>query len=192
MAQNFGYNASLTLRNFLTRVLPTIVSPHSKVKQSYALMALEKKVTLVVDNGELVSNFGFKYMMSRVTAKELPSDLTIVSTVMTPNPETDSPEMLVIEALQNMHDNNFLTLPLIDIDISTSTYDNNYIIKSPKYHYNSDSSFILSTNSSSSSINKEQHNTKDFNSTKKQQTSKIHTKKERKGSTKHQIKLKNT
>ena len=79
---------------------------------------------------------------------------------------------------------------LIDTDISPSTYDNNYIIKSPKYHYNSDNSFILSTNSSSSSINKQQHNTKDFNSTKIQQTSKIHNKKEQKGYTKHQTKFK--
>ena len=79
---------------------------------------------------------------------------------------------------------------LIDTDISTSTYDNNYIIKSPKYHYNSDSSFILSTNSSSSSIKKQQYNTKDLNSTKLQQTSKIHNKKERKGYTKHQSNFK--
>ena len=79
---------------------------------------------------------------------------------------------------------------LIDTDISTSTYDNIYIIKSLKYHYNSDSSFILSTNSSSSSINKQQHNSKDKNSTKIRQTSKIHNKKERRSYTKHQIKFK--
>lgn len=79
---------------------------------------------------------------------------------------------------------------LIDTDINTSTYANNYITKSPQYHYNSDSRFILSANSSSSSIKKQQYNTKDLNSTKLQQISKIHNKKERKGYTKHQSNFK--
>ena len=53
---------------------------------------------------------------------------------------------------------------LIDTDSSTSTYDNNYITNNPKYYYNSDSSFILSTNSSSLSIQKQQYKINNTNS----------------------------
>ena len=62
---------------------------------------------------------------------------------------------------------------LIDTNIRNSTYDNNYSIKNTTYRYNSDSSFKLSSNTSSSSIKKLQHNKKDNPSTRLQQTSKI-------------------
>ena len=55
-------------------------------------------------------------MILRVVANELHSDLTTVSTVITPNPETVSPEISVIEALQNMHDNKILTLLICEND----------------------------------------------------------------------------
>eukprot|EP00956_Cyclotella_meneghiniana_P009393 scaffold12983_cov26-Cyclotella_meneghiniana.AAC.1 len=77
-------------------------------------MAEARKAALVVKNEKLVGIFGFKDMMSRAIAKELPLHLTQVSTVMTPNPESVSPDTTVLEALQIMHDNKFLTLPVCE------------------------------------------------------------------------------
>jgi CBS domain-containing protein len=51
-------------------------------------MAERRKAALVVEDGQLVGIFGFKDMMTRAVAKELPLDLTDVSSVMTPNPES--------------------------------------------------------------------------------------------------------
>jgi CBS domain-containing protein len=79
-------------------------------------MAERRKAALVVDHGKLVGIFGFKDMMTRVVAKELPLELTATSKVMTPNPEAVSPDMTVLDALQTMHDNKFLTLPVCEDD----------------------------------------------------------------------------
>jgi len=80
------------------------------------MMAEARKAALIVDNNELVGIFGFKDMMIRAIAKELPLDSTCVSQVMTPNPEAVSPDTTVLEALQIMHDNRFLTLPVCEDD----------------------------------------------------------------------------
>ena len=69
MAQTFGYKASPSLRNLLTRAPSIIVSPHSTFNQACVLMDPAKKAALVVDNGELVIIFEFKDMMSSVVAK---------------------------------------------------------------------------------------------------------------------------
>jgi hypothetical protein len=68
----------------------------------------------VVENGDLVGIFGFKDMMNRVIAKEVDVEYTAVRDVMTPEPESVAPEMTVLEALQTMHDNRFLTLPVVE------------------------------------------------------------------------------
>merc|ERR1711920_175705 len=47
---------------------------------------------------------------------ELPLHSTPISNVMTPNPYYVSPDMTVVEALQVMHDNKFLSLPVCDND----------------------------------------------------------------------------
>jgi CBS domain-containing protein len=54
--------------------------------------------------------------MTRVIAKEVCLDDTPVSSVMTPNPESVTPDVTVLEALQVMHDHNFLTLPVCESD----------------------------------------------------------------------------
>jgi len=75
-----------------------------------------RKAALIVENDELVGIFDFKDMVLRAIAKELPLDSTSVSDVMTSNPESVSPEVTVLEALQIMHDNKFLTLPVCEDD----------------------------------------------------------------------------
>eukprot|EP00978_Attheya_sp_CCMP212_P044566 scaffold314568_cov52-Attheya_sp.AAC.1 len=55
-------------------------------------------------------------MMSRCVAKELPLELTDVTSVMTPNPESVTPDITVLEAIHIMHENKFLTLPVCEED----------------------------------------------------------------------------
>jgi signal-transduction protein with cAMP-binding, CBS, and nucleotidyltransferase domain len=116
MAQAFGNQASPTLRSLLAGKRATIVSPSSSVRDAAMIMAEHRKAALVVEDGQLVGIFGFKDMMTRAVAKELPLDLTEVRSVMTPNPESVSPDITVLEAMQTMHDHRFLTLPVCEID----------------------------------------------------------------------------
>merc|ERR1712127_109391 len=116
LAQALGGKSSPTLRSVCAGKPSTIVSPNSTLQTVGLIMAEARKAALVVDNGQLVGIFGFKDMMTRAIAKELPLDSTSVSDVMTPNPESVSPETTVLEALQIMHDNKFLTLPVCEDD----------------------------------------------------------------------------
>lgn len=116
LAQALGGNSSPTLRSVLAGKPSTIVSPNSTLQTVGLMMAEARKAALIVENNELVGIFGFKDMMTRAIAKELPLDSTSVSDVMTPNPESVSPETTVLEALQIMHENRFLTLPVCEDD----------------------------------------------------------------------------
>lgn len=116
LKQGFGNHASTSLRVMLGDAPPNVVEPTTSVLEASALMAARRKAVLIVDNGKLTGIFGFKDMMTRVVAKELPLDLTEVDKVMTPHPEYVSPEMTVLGALQTMHDNKFLTLPVCEDD----------------------------------------------------------------------------
>jgi CBS domain-containing protein len=116
MAQAFGGKASPTLRSILAGKPATIVSPSTSLRDTAAVMSEAKKAALVVDKGQLVGIFGFKDMMSRAVAKELPLELTPVRDVMTPDPESVSPDMTVVEALQILHENKFLNLPVCEKD----------------------------------------------------------------------------
>jgi signal-transduction protein with cAMP-binding, CBS, and nucleotidyltransferase domain len=116
LAQAFGGQTSPTLRSILAGKPSTVVAPSASLQEVGAIMADARKAALVVKNGKLVGIFGFKDMMSRAIAKELPLDLTQVSSVMTPNPESVSPDTTVLEALQIMHDNKFLTLPVCELN----------------------------------------------------------------------------
>mmetsp|Transcript_2111 Transcript_2111/g.4695 ORF Transcript_2111/g.4695 Transcript_2111/m.4695 type:complete len:2680 (-) Transcript_2111:336-8375(-) len=114
LSQAFGSQTSPTLRTILAGKPSTIVGPDSSIHDVGVMMAEARKAALIVENGNLIGIFGFKDMMTRAIAKQLPLDLTAVSTVMTPNPESVSPDTTVLEALQIMHDNKFLTLPVCE------------------------------------------------------------------------------
>ena len=116
MSQAFGNQVSPSLRSLLAGKPSTIVEPSTSVLDAGIKMAESRKAALVVEDGRLVGIFGFKDMMTRVVAKELPMGNTKISAVMTPNPESVSPDMTVLEALQTMHDNKFLTLPVCEED----------------------------------------------------------------------------
>jgi len=116
LSQAFAGQSSPTLRTILAGKPSTIASPFSNLHEVGLMMAEARKSALVVEGGKLIGIFGFKDMMSRAIAKELPLELTSVSSVMTPNPESVSPDTTVLEALQIMHDNKFLTLPVCEAD----------------------------------------------------------------------------
>lgn len=117
LSKAVGGKALPSLRSLLHNKPSTIVTPHTTVRAAATLMSENRKAALVVnEDGMLVGIFGFKDMMTRVIARELPVDLTLVSEVMTPEPEFVSPEINVLEALQTMYDHKFLTLPVCEED----------------------------------------------------------------------------
>ena len=116
LSQAFGNNQSPTLRSLLAGKPATIVKPSTNLRETGLVMAEARKAALVVDDGELVGIFGFKDMMTRAIAKEIPLELTAVSSVMTENPETATPDISVVEALQIMHDEKMLTLAICEED----------------------------------------------------------------------------
>eukprot|EP00934_Nitzschia_sp_Nitz4_P007240 Nitzschia sp. Nitz4//scaffold121_size67750//41550//50848//NITZ4_006072-RA/size67750-augustus-gene-0.40-mRNA-1//-1//CDS//3329534363//7230//frame0 len=116
LEQAFGGETTPTLRSLLVGKSPTTVSPETSVLEAGLSMAESRKASLVVERGRLVGIFGFKDMMTRVVARELPVETTSVATVMTSDPEAVLPEMTVLEALQTMHDHKFLTLPVCEAD----------------------------------------------------------------------------
>jgi len=114
MSQAFGDQTAPTLRSIVSKRNTTVVAPNVSIRDAAVLMAEQRRASLVVENGQLVGIFGFKDMMTRVVAKELAVDTTAVSSVMTPNPESILPDATVLDALQTMHDGNFLTLPVCE------------------------------------------------------------------------------
>ena len=78
---------------------------------------------------------------------------------------------------------------LFDTDISLSTYEDDNSSTSPNYHYNSDGSFKLSFNSSSSSVKKQQHKLTEHNNKRIHPNFRKHKMKKRKGTTKKVIKF---
>lgn len=117
MSQAAGGTKVPSLRSLLRGKPRTIVGPSTSVRETARLMAESRHAALVVDDsGCLVGIFGFKDMMTRVIACELSPDLTEVSEVMTPDPDIAPPDITVLEALQTMYDNKFLTLPVCEED----------------------------------------------------------------------------
>ncbi|KAL3915840.1 MAG: hypothetical protein SGILL_005457 [Bacillariaceae sp.] len=116
MSQAFGNQNAPTLRSLLAGKPSTMVGPSTSLLEAGSKMAESRKAALVVEDGQLVGIFGFKDMMNRAIAKELPLEDTEISAVMTPNPEAVSPDMTVLDALQTMHENKFLTLPVCEDD----------------------------------------------------------------------------
>ena len=77
-------------------------------------MATTRKGVLVMDDRgkELLGIFTPKDILSRVVAKDLSCDETLVSQVMTPNPDCVSPDLTLLDALREMHDHKYLHLPV--------------------------------------------------------------------------------
>jgi len=116
LSQSLGNEKIPTVRGLLASKPSTIVGPTATVREVSKLMSETRKAALIVENGTLVGVFGFKDMMTRVVAKQLSWDETEVSQVMTPDPSNVLPDISLLEALQVMHDEHFLTLPVCESD----------------------------------------------------------------------------
>ena len=91
------------------------VRPSANVREAAILMAQVRKGVLVMNaDNELVGILTPKDVLTRVVAKGKSSDLTAVSSVMTPNPECASSSLTLLDALKEMHDQKFLHLPVRD------------------------------------------------------------------------------
>ncbi|CAM9811460.1 unnamed protein product, partial [Chrysoparadoxa australica] len=89
------------------------VRPGDAVRSAAEVMADSRKAVLVVERGVLVGIFTPKDMLNRVLAKDLSPDETMVSDVMTPNPDSVLPELTVLDALHQMHEYKYLHLPVV-------------------------------------------------------------------------------
>ncbi|GMH96403.1 hypothetical protein TL16_g13301, partial [Triparma laevis f. inornata] len=111
-----GDGAVPTLRKVLSGRKAVKVGPGTNIRDTAIEMAEARQAALVVEDDALVGIFTFKDVMNRAVSKEVPLELTAVSSLMTPSPDSVLPDMDVIEALQTMHDNKFLNLPVVEED----------------------------------------------------------------------------
>ncbi len=116
MSQAFGSSTKeTTLADVLSAAgMAYMVSPSDSVLTAAQAMAEGRKAVLIVDNGALVGIFTPKDLLNRVLAKCLPPNETLVTAVMTPNPDSVLPSLTVIDALHQMHDCRYLHLPVVD------------------------------------------------------------------------------
>lgn len=116
MSEAFGSKTVPTLRRILAGKPGTLVGPRTSILDAAVRMAETRKAALIVEDGELVGLFGFKDMMTRVVAQGLDVEEVEVCDVMTRNPITVSPDLSVLDALETMHAERFLTLPVCEDD----------------------------------------------------------------------------
>jgi CBS domain-containing protein len=69
---------------------------------------------LIVEDEVLTGIFTVNDMTYRVIAEGLDPDKTLLGEVMTPDPDTVSPETTAIDALRLMQDGNYRHLPIVD------------------------------------------------------------------------------
>eukprot|EP01042_Synura_sphagnicola_P026213 gene26213-33774_t len=81
-------------------------------------MAQYRKGVLVMDKKgkELLGILTPKDLLTRVISKNLSPDSTLVSEVMTPNPDCVTGDLTLLDALKEMHDHKYLHLPVREED----------------------------------------------------------------------------
>ncbi|KAL4147379.1 hypothetical protein PRNP1_011135 [Phytophthora ramorum] len=101
-------------------VMPPLVYGNMTVYEATTYMAETRRPALVVSSNpesqDLVGIFTPKDVLLRVIAEDLDVHTTVVSDVMTPNPESAAPETSVLDAFHIMHDGKFLNLPVVSPD----------------------------------------------------------------------------
>ena len=113
--RNTAASESLRTRVGELMVKEPVTCPSSMSIQAAAQLMTEKKVSslLVMDAQTLVGIITDRDMRRRVLAQGLSAD-TLVSEVMTPNPLSISPDMLVFEAMLFMAERGIHHLPVVD------------------------------------------------------------------------------
>ena len=71
---------------------------------------------LITEEGGLAGIFTGTDLVKRVVAADLDPDVTALREVMTPDPQTVSPNLNAVEALHRMHNGRFRHLPIVDGD----------------------------------------------------------------------------
>ena len=115
MDQMFG-GAVPTLRTIIGDHQYEGVSPKSSVYEAAQHMAAVRKGVLVMEDGAMVGILTPKDLLFRVVSKELSVEETLVEEVMTENPAWVSPDLTLLEALREMHDQKFLHLAVVEAD----------------------------------------------------------------------------
>eukprot|EP01036_Dinobryon_divergens_P044754 gene44754-59749_t len=111
MDQMFGGTIP-TLGSIIGEVQYEGVSPKMTIREAANIMSELRKGVLVLDGDDLVGILTPKDLLNRVVSKELSPDDTLVEDVMTPNPACVSPDLTLLDALREMHDQKFLHLPV--------------------------------------------------------------------------------
>ena len=113
MMESVFNGAVPTLKTIIGSTALPCVRPSANVREAAILMAEVRKGVLVMDgDNELQGIFTPKDLLCRVVAKGKSADLTAVSSVMTPNPDTVNADLSLLDALREMHDHKFLHLPV--------------------------------------------------------------------------------
>ncbi|KAI8884299.1 CBS-domain-containing protein [Backusella circina FSU 941] len=112
------------LGSILDGTPPAEVKYKTNVKEIAILMKeLHTTAVLVTRHHTLAGIFTSKDIVLRVIAAGLnPENCTVVR-VMTPNPDTASPETTVLDALKRMNDGHYLNLPVLEGGIVTGMVD---------------------------------------------------------------------
>ncbi|MDX2101989.1 MAG: CBS domain-containing protein [Alphaproteobacteria bacterium] len=105
------------------RIVPHIVqrrelftlAPEMSIRAAATLMT-ERRIgaIMVVRDGKLLGILSERDVMTRVVAKHLDPDTTLVGQVMTPEPMTIRPDDTAAKALHLMHERGFRHLPVTD------------------------------------------------------------------------------
>jgi CBS domain-containing protein len=115
MEQMFGGSVP-TLRSIIGSTKLRCMSPSQTVREASLVMSDLRKGVLVLEGAELVGILTPKDLLTRVVAKGLSPDEVLVSDVMTPNPDSVSADLTLLDALREMHDHKYLHLPVRDED----------------------------------------------------------------------------
>ncbi|PVU93668.1 hypothetical protein BB561_003120 [Smittium simulii] len=105
-----------TVESVVTNSKPLIVTPKTSVYEIAQLMKVANTTAaLVIDEGQglIAGIFTSKDIVLRVIAADIDPYKCSVVRVMTPQPDTISPETPIIDALIQMHQKNYLNLPII-------------------------------------------------------------------------------
>lgn len=93
----------------------SFVSPESSVRDAVKLMARRRiSGVMVGDAGQLVGIFTERDLALKVIAADLNPDTTVISAVMTRNPDTLAPDDTAHHALMLMRERGYRHLPVVD------------------------------------------------------------------------------
>ena len=110
----FGESVSPSLRSLLAGKPSSIVDPTTTIRDAASIMAQADKAALVVEQGRLIGIVTVKHIMERAVAKQVLMENTTVESIMDSDPVPVGPDITAIEALQIMHEDRVLSLPVCE------------------------------------------------------------------------------